>query len=448
MTREQFDRYTIGELRSLLARLGGAPCNKKKSDLIDEIVSIRDGTMKPARSNRGRPTVRSKRTTVDFLTMEDIGISTFRDIAGDVMKVEGILEKGEGGGYLRRSTYAIVKSDVFVSQDFIDANYLVFGDSIVGECVQEESDKPATLRAVFSINGKEPRTAPVDFYGEEIFMPSQRLRIVDNNSTCLKLIDSACPILAGQRGVINVPKNTVKVDFLKELTNSLSCLDGVTPVYLLVDQRPEDIAVMKSTITHGELLYTVFDRRPSDHLRMTENALNRAKSLALSGENVVLVIDSLQKLAKAYYTEELVLRGNSFDSLPSAVYKIKQVLSCARAFNNGSVTVLTISEIGNDEKESRAIYEEVKYISNLIIDFDEKPFRPSALSVNLNESYSENCEKTFVGEEVLIYNFIKEIVSKDVGGSVEVNKAFYKHAFDNMLLERLKEIRLLQEDCR
>lgn len=449
MTKDQFERYTIGELRSLLARLGGAPGNKKKADLIDEIISIRDGTMTAVRSNRGRPSSRTKRSGIDFLDENDLKVASLNDVTYDrfSLKVDGILEKCDDGGYLRGLDYSVSKNNVFLSKEFIKKNNLLFGDRVVGESVGDNSAKPAVLRTVISVNGGEPReNPPADFDSHEICFPKDKIELSDNVSVCLKIIDTVCPIVMGQRGIVSLSKNSTKVSFLKDLAASLSKKQRLQTIFALVDERPEDLSFIKSESGDIEFACSIFDKKPSEHIRIVESAVNRAKSLALGGKDVVIVIDSLQKLAKAYYSEELILQGDKSTNLQTALLKVKKLLACARKFNGGSITVFAVSELSNNENEARAIYEEVKCISNFVIKFNAELLKKRVFpSLDLGECYSEFCEEIFTDEELAAYDLINKIILSENDGNEKVIKVFQKHAFDGRLEERLKEIHLLQK---
>lgn len=449
MTKDQFERYTIGELRSLLARLGGAPGNKKKADLIDEIISIRDGTMTAVRSKRGRPSSRAKRSGIDFLDENDLKVTSLNHVACDrlSLKVDGILEKGENGGYLRGADYSVSKNNAFLSKEFIKKNNLLFGDRIVGESVEDNSAKPAVLRTVLSVNGGEPRkNPPADFDSLEISFPSEKIELSNNDSVCLKIIDTVCPIVKGQRGVVSLSKNSTKVSFLKDLASSLSKKQEMKSIFALVDERPEDLSFIKSECGDIELACSIFDKKPSEHIRVVESAVNRAKSLALGGEDVVIVIDSLQKLAKAYYSQELILEGDKSTNLQTALLKIKKLLACARKLNEGSITAFAVSEFSDNENEARAIHEEIKCISNFVIKFDAELLKKRVFpSLDLSECYSEFCEEIFSDEELATYDLINKILLNERDGSEKIIKVFQKHAFDGRAEERLKEIYLLQK---
>ena len=292
---------------------------------------------------------------------------------------EGILEVlPDGYGFLRGDNYLPSPKDVYVSPVQIRRFHLDTGDKIKGIMrTPKEEEKFPALIFVGEVNGEHPENAMKRKNFDELIpiFPNRRLKLetVQNEYT-MRLIDLISPIGKGQRGMIVAPPKAGKTTILKKIANSISINNSeVELIVLLIDERPEEVTDIRRSIT-GDVIYSTFDELPEHHIKVAEMVLERAKRLVEQKKDVVILLDSITRLARAY---NLVIpssgRTLSGGLDPSALHKPKRFFGAARNTENaGSLTILATALIETGSRMDDVIFEEFKGTGNMEVHLDRR----------------------------------------------------------------------------
>ena len=291
--------------------------------------------------------------------------------------VEGILDVlPDGYGFLRTQGYLPGEGDVYVGLSLIRRNNLRKGDYIIGKTrPARENEKYAALQKVERVNGipLEEMGPRVKFGDLTPVYPDERLWMEHGKTTITaRVIDLAAPIGKGQRGLIVSPPKAGKTTVLKDIAASISANNPeVHLMCLLVDERPEEVTDMERSIK-GEVVSSTFDMPCENHIAVAELVIERAKRLVENGKDVVILLDSLTRLARAYNLAQpasgRILSGG-VDS--TALYPPKKFLGAARNIENGgSLTILASALIDTGSKMDEVIFEEFKGTGNMELKLD------------------------------------------------------------------------------
>jgi len=295
-------------------------------------------------------------------------------------EVTGILELADGGfGFLRFDNFLTSDKDVYVSPTQIRRFNLKTGDRIKGiSRLPNQGERFGALLYVETVNGDEPGVAirRPDFEDLTPIFPNERLTLEDSSvNLSMRLIDLIAPIGKGQRGIIVAPPKAGKTTLLKNIANSIEKKHPeVEMIVLLVDERPEEVTDMKRSLKEGDVIYSTFDEMPQHHVKVAEMVLERAKRLAEHGKDVVILLDSITRLARAY---NLVIpssgRTLSGGLDPGALYKPKKFFGAARNIEEGgSITILATALIDTGSRMDDVIFEEFKGTGNMELHLDRK----------------------------------------------------------------------------
>ena len=290
-------------------------------------------------------------------------------------RVTGILEIADGGfGFLRFDNFLTSDKDIYVSPVQIRRFNLKTGDEIQGiSRLPNEGERFGALLFVETVNGEEPGAAirRPNFSDLTPIYPRERLTLEDSSvELSTRLIDLIAPIGKGQRGIIVAPPKAGKTTLLKNIAHSIEKKHPeVELIVLLVDERPEEVTDMKRSLSRGKVIFSTFDEQPQHHAKVAEMVLERARRLAEHGKDVVILLDSLTRLARAY---NLVIpasgRSLSGGLDPGALYKPKQFFGAARNLEEGgSVTILATALVDTGSRMDDVIFEEFKGTGNMEI---------------------------------------------------------------------------------
>ncbi len=295
--------------------------------------------------------------------------------------VEGILEVlPDGYGFLRGNNYLSSPKDVYISSVQIRRFRLDKGDKIKGIArvpQDTEKDKFPALIFVGEVNGESPEKAYRRKKFDDLIpiYPNERIRLETTpNEYAMRIIDLISPIGKGQRGMIVAPPKVGKTTLIKKIANSISINNPeVELIVLLIDERPEEVTDMTRSIK-GDVIYSTFDELPEHHVKVAEMVLERAKRLTEQGKDVVILLDSITRLARAY---NLVIpssgRTLSGGLDPSALHKPKKFFGAARNIENGgSLTILATALIETGSRMDDVIFEEFKGTGNMEVHLDKK----------------------------------------------------------------------------
>lgn len=299
---------------------------------------------------------------------------------GDFGEGAGILEiRPEGHGYLRAENCLPGNNDVYISNAQIRRFNLKNGDYVEGKTrPQREGDRYGGLIYINKINGELPEKALHRKPFESLIpvYPSRRLRLESgkNHDVSLRLIDILAPIGKGQRGMIVAQPKAGKTTLLKKVANAISENNPeVELIVLLIDERPEEVTDMKRSIK-GEVIYSTFDEAPENHARVSEMVLEHAKRMVEMGRDVVILLDSITRLARAY---NLVIpptgRSLSGGLDPGALFKPKKFFGAARSIENGgSLTIIATALVDTGSRMDDIIFEEFKGTGNMELHLDRR----------------------------------------------------------------------------
>ena len=292
--------------------------------------------------------------------------------------VEGVLDiLPDGYGFLRGENYLSTSKDVYVSAIQIKRFKLDTGDIVKGISRFREGEKFPSLIFVGEVNGEHPEKIAKRKRFDELIpiYPNQKLKLeTDSKEYAMRIIDLISPIGKGQRGMIVAPPKVGKTTLLKKIANSLTTNNpDVELIVLLIDERPEEVTDMKRSI-NGQVIYSTFDELPEHHVKVAEMVLERAKRIVEQGKDVVILLDSITRLARAY---NLVIPpsgrtlSGGIDS--AALHKPKKFFGAARNIENGgSLTILATALIETGSRMDDVIFEEFKGTGNMEVHLDRK----------------------------------------------------------------------------
>ena len=299
-----------------------------------------------------------------------------------VVDAVGVLEvMPEGYGFLRSSDYNYLNSpdDVYVSTQQIKLYGLKTGDTIMGEIrPPKEGEKYFPLVKINQINGRDPEfirdRIPFDFLTP--LFPDEKFKLTGNghNNISARVVDLFAPIGKGQRGLIVAQPKTGKTVLLKDIANAIAANHPeVYMIVLLIDERPEEVTDMARSV-HAEVIASTFDEPADRHVKVAGIVLEKAKRLVECGHDVVILLDSITRLARAYNTVQpasgKVLSGGVE---ANALQKPKRFFGAARNIENGgSLTILATALIDTGSKMDEVIFEEFKGTGNMELQLDRK----------------------------------------------------------------------------
>ncbi|MDI9485111.1 MAG: transcription termination factor Rho [Bacillota bacterium] len=297
----------------------------------------------------------------------------------NLLFISGILEiTPEGYGFLRVDNYTPSPDDVYVSPSQIRRFSMRTGDEILGQVrPPKDGERYFALLRVLAINLSDPELAAQRPCFDDLtpIYPNQRLHLETTPTNySMRLMDILSPLGFGQRGLIVSPPKAGKTTILKMLANAIAeNHPDVEIIVLLIDERPEEVTDMRRSV-HGEVICSTFDMPPENHVRTADIVLARAKSLVESGKDVVILLDSITRLARAH---NLIVppsgRTLSGGVDPAALHRPKRFFGAARKLEEqGSLTILATALVDTGSRMDDVIYEEFKGTGNMELHLDRK----------------------------------------------------------------------------
>lgn len=333
--------------------------------------------------------------------------------------VEGILEVlPDGYGFLRGENYLPTSKDVYVSPIQIKRFRLDTGDKVRGiKRTPKEGEKFPALIFVGAVNGEHPENAMRRRSFDDLIpiYPKDRIKL---ETTCdeytMRLMDLLCPIGKGQRGMIVAPPKVGKTTILKKIANSITINNpNLELIVLLIDERPEEVTDMKRSIK-GDVIYSTFDELPEHHVKVAEMVLERGKRLVEQHKDVVILLDSITRLARAY---NLVVpasgRTLSGGLDPTALHKPKRFFGAARNTEDaGSLTILATSLVETGSRMDDVIFEEFKGTGNMEVHLDRKLSEKRIFpAIDINKSGTRKEELLLSKEELETIFTLRKAIS-------------------------------------
>ena len=382
-TREQLEKgYNFHALKDILVKLGGIPSNKNKEQIIDLILDIQDGKVEIVPKGKGRKRNDEKWENIEYQDDDhkDVIVGDNEDVekeyqsyvSGDVIKISGTFEKSEGydHGFLRGENFKMSSAtDVYVSANSVRYFHLRQGDYIEGTATYNRDNNAPGLKAIEKINKQKwSPIARCKFQDLEPAFPDSKIKleVEGENDITLRAIDLLAPIGKGQRGLIVAPPKAGKTTLLKKMATSINKNHpDIHLMVLLIGERPEEVTDFKRSI-NCELIYSTFDEKPKNHIRISELAIEKAKRMVEAGEHVVILLDSITKLTRAY-NETISSSGKTLSGGidPIALQQPKSFFGAARNIDGGgSLTIISTALVETGSRMDDVIYEEFKGTGN------------------------------------------------------------------------------------
>lgn len=397
---------TLTKLKDIAKDLGVKNISKyKKNELIEEILKVPSNFIEkngvilreniaPKNVEETRSVIPRSNNTESNKESNDSEVKSRTNEIGNVEKKEnlkeminesnvanGILEILENNsfGFLRCKNYLTSSEDVYVSPSQIRRFNLRTGDEVEGKVREaKETEKFKALLFVQKVNGEHPEKA----IGRKSFetltpiYPKERLKLEtsDSNDLSSRLMDIICPIGKGQRGIIVAPPKAGKTTLLKKIAQNISKnYPDVKLIVLLIDERPEEVTDMKRSI-NGDVVYSTFDEEPQNHAKVAQMVLERAKRMVEQGKDVVILMDSITRLSRAYnLTITPTGRTLSGGLDPGALIMPKKFFGAARKIEEGgSLTILATALIETGSRMDDMIFEEFKGTGNMEVHLDRR----------------------------------------------------------------------------
>ena len=390
MTRERYETLSLTALKDLAkARNIKGTSLMKKSEIIDAMICLDEKEANQESSGEAKQAEKENEAEAEAAAQSNEKAATNENELAENKKVldsgeeaRGILEvMPDGFGFIRSDNYLPGPDDVYVAPSQIRRFGLKTGDIIVGNTrVKSPQDKFGALLFVRTINGLTIEEAAKRKNFEDLtpIFPNERLQLEKHGgSIAMRIMDLMCPVGKGQRGMIVSPPKAGKTTLLKDVAKSITQNNPeMHLIILLIDERPEEVTDIKESIISDqvEVIYSTFDELPEHHKRVSEMVIERAKRLVEQGEDVMILLDSITRLTRAYnLTVQPSGRTLSGGLDPAALHMPKRFFGAARNMREGgSLTILATALIDTGSKMDDVVYEEFKGTGNMEMVLDRK----------------------------------------------------------------------------
>ena len=443
MTREIYSEMTLVYLKNKAKELGIKNISKlKKSELIDELVKVTPNSIEKngvVLREKIAPKIREKESTNNtnngYSTRENNITEEQKEEKKEKLKVminesgsaKGVLEVQENNnfGFLRCDNYLTSENDIYVSPSQIRRFNLRTGDEVQGKVREaKDGEKFKALLFVEKVNGDNPEKAigRKNFETLTPIYPNERLHLETNNEKDLssRLMDIICPIGKGQRGIIVAPPKAGKTTLLKRIAQNITINHpDVKLIVLLIDERPEEVTDMKRSI-NGDVIYSTFDEEPQNHAKVAQMVLERAKRMVEQGKDVVILLDSITRLSRAYnLTITPTGRTLSGGLDPGALIMPKKFFGAARNIEEGgSLTILATALIETGSRMDDMIFEEFKGTGNMEVHLDRRlQERRIFPAIDIYKSGTRKEDLLLTDEEKEVAYAIRKVMYRD--GNIE-----------------------------
>ena len=369
----------------------------------------------------------------------------------------GILEvMPDGYGFIRCENYLPGENDVYVSPSQIRRFNLKTGDILVGNIrIKTQNEKYSALLYVQSVNGYKPFDASKRKNFEDLtpIFPNERINLeTENAPLSMRMVDLLSPIGKGQRGMIVSQPKTGKTTLLKQIARSITATrPNMKVIVLLIDERPEEVTDIRESIEgpNAEVIYSTFDELPEHHKRVSEMVLERAKRLVEHKQDVVILLDSITRLARAY---NLLVppsgRTLSGGLDPAALYMPKKFFGAARNMREGgSLTILATALVETGSKMDDVVFEEFKGTGNMELVLDRKLAEKRIFpAINIQRSGTRREDLLLTKEEQeIVYALHRELSGNRADENMEQILNFFKRTKNNKEFIQLMKQSLLKK---
>ncbi|MHB8840777.1 MAG: transcription termination factor Rho [Candidatus Aquicultor sp.] len=452
MDKAQLELKTLAELKPIAAELGvGGVSTLRKKELIDAIVEAQGKPGGNSSSAAGAGTAAQAAAPVATATREAPAEAPRaseryeprvevreREREEKLLVKKGILDiLGEGYGFLRTQGYLPSEGDIYVSLSQIRRFSLRRGDEVEGQVrPPKDTEKYNALLRIEGVNGSDPESARQRAQFETLtpIYPDERFRLETTpQNVTTRIIDLIAPIGKGQRGLIVSPPKAGKTTILKQIANAVTSNNPeVHMMALLVDERPEEVTDMERSIK-GEVVSSTFDQPADNHVAVAELVLERAKRLVEHGRDVVIMLDSITRLARAYNlttpASGRILSGG-VDS--TALFPPKRFFGAARNIEfGGSLTILATALVDTGSRMDEVIFEEFKGTGNMELHLDRRLADKRVFpAIDIDKSGTRKEELILPSDEAqLIWKLRRVLHALDSGAAIE------------LLIDKMREIK-------
>lgn len=380
MTKERYESLALQNLKEIAKKRGMKKISTlKKAELIEELLKKdEEDAAQLAAQNGGRmPKTDQKKPDAPIVHKNE-----FASELDSGQLANGILEvMPDGYGFIRCANYLPGDNDIYVAPSQIRRFNLKTGDIVRGNIrVKTQGEKFGALLFVKSVNDMKPEEATKRYNFEDMtpIFPDDRIRLEKPGAgISMRVMDLLSPVGKGQRGMIVSPPKAGKTTLMKEVAKSVKANNPeIHLIILLIDERPEEVTDIKEAIEgpNVEVIYSTFDELPEHHKRVSEMVIERAKRLVEHKKDVMILLDSITRLTRAYnLTEPSSGRTLSGGLDPAALHMPKRFFGAARNMREGgSLTILATALIETGSKMDEVVYEEFKGTGNMEMVLDRK----------------------------------------------------------------------------
>lgn len=436
MNQEDLKSKTIAQLREIAKELNIKSATKyKKLELIDVILDIekKNDSEKKNKIENKIQDLKVQENHIPKKVINELKNDQKQDIAHGVLEI-----LPDGYGFLRGSNYLSTGQDVYISPSQIRRFNMKTGDKVMGITRPPKSgEKFRALLYVQKINNENPENSIRRPSFEKLtpIYPNVRIDLQnEQHQIATRLIDLIAPIGMGQRGLVVAPPKAGKTILLKNIANSISTnYPDVELIVLLIDERPEEVTDMQESIK-GDVIYSTFDELPSHHIKVAEMVLNRAQRLVEHGRDVVILLDSITRLARAYnLTIPPTGRTLSGGLDPGALHGPKKFFGAARNIRQGgSLTILATALVETGSRMDDVIFEEFKGTGNMEVHLDRKLAQKRIFpAVDIAKSGTRKEELLLTSQEMSLLWKIRKSIGNNTQEYTEKMIKFLKQTKNN-----------------
>ena len=416
MTKERYESLALQNLREIAKKRGMKKISTlKKADLIEALLKKDEEDAAQLAAQNGGKIPRSEQKKPDTPIVHKNELPSELD-SGQI--ANGILEvMPDGYGFIRCANYLPGENDIYVAPSQIRRFNLKTGDIVNGNIrVKTQGEKFGALLFVKSVNEMKPEEATKRYNFEDMtpIFPEERIRLEKPGAgVSMRVMDLMCPVGKGQRGMIVSPPKAGKTTLMKEVAKSVKANNPeIHLIILLIDERPEEVTDIKEAIEgpNVEVIYSTFDELPEHHKRVSEMVIERAKRLVEHKKDVMILLDSITRLTRAYnLTEPSSGRTLSGGLDPAALHMPKRFFGAARKMREGgSLTILATALIETGSKMDEVVYEEFKGTGNMEMVLDRKlSERRIFPAIDIQKSSTRRDDLLLTPDELVSINMIR-----------------------------------------
>ena len=453
--REKLESLPLGEVREIARGLGIKRVTTiRKGELIDMILELKRESDERNKED-SKNVSNNNQTNVKPHVKEELTPEKTEQLDSGIV-ADGILEvMPDGYGFIRCENFLPGDNDVYVAPSQIRKFNLKTGDILHGKVrVKTQNEKFGALLYLDAINGMDPETAikRISFENLTPIFPNERLRMeTARNNVAMRMLDVVSPIGKGQRGMIVSPPKAGKTTLLKEVAKAIQTNNpDMHMIILLIDERPEEVTDIKEAIQgeNVEVIYSTFDELPEHHKRVSEMVIERAKRLVEYKKDVIILLDSITRLARAYnLTVPPSGRTLSGGLDPAALHMPKRFFGAARNMREGgSLTILATALVETGSKMDDVVYEEFKGTGNMELVLDRKLSEKRVFpAMDIVKSGTRREDLLLTNEEMDVVYVIRRALNNNAKRDDAIEKVidiFSKTKNNKEFIETIKKTRL------